>query len=439
MSTPKLQKYLRKRATTRPVVFGRSVPTPIRRVVVIPAYEEAEHLPRTIESLENVPEASLSDTLVLAVVNNPPLGSSPFPEQGAAHRVAADNRRTLAWLQAHSRVTPLQLAWIDASSPGNELAAPGGVGQARKIGSDSALLTICETHETGGHRFDPSRTVLLHLDADTLVQEDYLDAADELLGYGTAGGAIAYAHSPADSAAGQHAIDCYELFMRHYVHGLAWAGSPYAFHTVGSTMACTCSGYVQSDGMPGKRQAGEDFYFLQQLAKVGGVHQLRSTTVYPSPRISDRVPFGTGPRMADALCNGNEDFNAYDTRTFAEVRRILQAVTTASAPSAESILAAVDAPETADFLLAKGLALTMPRLRKQHQHRGRLIQAFHQWFDGLATFRLIHHLTETRWPQRTLLEAWQDLLSREGCVAPTNDVSALLDWCRSVAPGETER
>jgi len=430
LSEPKLHKYLQKWAITRPVVLPVPVRAPFSHAIVIPAYEEAEFLPLTIQALELAPQEQLDNTLILVVVNNPPVGSSTFADDAVAQRVVTDNCRTLVWLQNHSRKTPLNLAWIDASSSGYELPAPGGVGMARKIGSDSALLAMCKSYETCGIRFDPDRTVMLHLDADTLVEESYLQVTEELLDSAAAGGVIAYKHLPAATLAGQQAIDSYELFMRYYVHGLVWAGSPYAFHCIGSTMVCTCTGYVQAGGMPAKRQAGEDFYFLQQLAKVGGVRQLRTSTVFPSSRVSDRVPFGTGPRMAEALHGGGEEFTAYDPRTFGEVKKILQAVVSTPEISVDGILSTVETVETTDFLRRKGLARALPRLQKQHRRPDQLISAFHQWFDGLATFRLIHHLTETRWPEKGLLDAWQELLQFRGEVAPTGNVSALLDWCR---------
>ena len=34
------------------------------------------------------------------------------------------------------------------------------------------------------------------------------------------------------------AIICYETFLRYYVMCLRYAGSYYAFHTIGSAMAC---------------------------------------------------------------------------------------------------------------------------------------------------------------------------------------------------------
>lgn len=51
-----------------------------------------------------------------------------------------------------------------------------------------------------------------------------------------------------------------------------------------------------------RRRASEDFYFLQALMRGGRLTELGSTRVLPSPRVSQRVPFGTG-RAIEAELN----------------------------------------------------------------------------------------------------------------------------------------
>ncbi len=73
-----------------------------------------------------------------------------------------------------------------------------------------------------------------------------------------------------------------------------------------------------------RRQAGEDFYFIQKLVPAGGYFNLNLTTVFPSPRISSRVPFGTGvtiSRMAEA---GDDIFLSYNFKAFMELKTLLQ-------------------------------------------------------------------------------------------------------------------
>jgi hypothetical protein len=113
---------------------------------------------------------------------------------------------------------------------------------------------------------------------------------------------IYYEHSLTDDKcdAMREAIIDYELHLRCYVAGQRIARFPYAFHTVGSAMACRGSSYAEQGGM-NRRQAGEDFYFIQKLVALGGYRALNSTTVFPAARLSNRVPFGTGRAMQDSL------------------------------------------------------------------------------------------------------------------------------------------
>jgi hypothetical protein len=59
-----------------------------------------------------------------------------------------------------------------------------------------------------------------------------------------------------------------------------------------------------------RRQAGEDFYFIQKVAMQGRYGECRTTRVHPSPRPSDRVPFGTGPDIARQIGNRPLDASA---------------------------------------------------------------------------------------------------------------------------------
>jgi len=119
---------------------------------------------------------------------------------------------------------------------------------------------------------------------------------------------------------------CYEIFLRYWVLGLQYAQSPWAFHSIGSTMVTTTEAYVGVRGM-NRRSSGEDFYFLQKLAKYSGIHSIRETRVFPSARLSDRVPFGTGKRIRRFLSGDPQrEYLLYDPRIFGIIRRWLEEV-----------------------------------------------------------------------------------------------------------------
>ncbi len=367
--------------------------------VVIPALAEGSNLPAMLQSLANNPPESLERFLLLVVVNQ---------RADASAAESADNQAVLAALPGWRQQFGLpQLAWVDAATPGQELPAKQGVGLARKIGLDLALAHL----DYAG--VDP---LLICLDADTIVQPDYLPAIVSHFATTTSGGAsIPYCHQPAADLAGQTVIDRYELFLRAYVLGLELAGSPYAFHTVGSAMACRASAYVAAGGM-NKRLAGEDFYFLQQIHKVSGVAPLTGTVVHPSPRASQRVPFGTGRAVGDMLADGEAQFMFYQPELFGLMGEWLGLINEQAELAGKDLLAAAGhvSPHLQGFLVQADFASAWDNLKCHNPTKGRLLTAFHGWFDAFRTMRLMHHLTDAAYPRIQPEAAVAPLLAQAG-------------------------
>jgi len=393
-------KYFNKRAVVRPILGQFDRNRSYHQAVVIPALAEASYLPLTIQSLyNNVPKGILDETLILVVVNNRPMDSRGTANQVELKEQIEDNALTLKWLESQNCDLPCPLVWVDASSPGNELPPWGGVGLARKIGCDSILTFLLGLEKSINLR----DFIFFSLDADTIVSPDYIEnTGRELRRSHRAGGTIPFKHQQADSPEHQAAIDAYEAFLKYYVGGLRWAGSPYAFHTIGSCLCFTADGYIRAGGFPSRRQAGEDFYFCVELAKTGGIYEIKNTTVYPSARISRRVPFGTGKSMAEAALNGKKDFLVYDFRVFVCLRELLTAVSTHADEGAEQILTGLKHPATREFLEGRGFPDIWERFRRQYKTRVSLLNAFHCWFDGFVTLKYIHWLTEKEWPRKSL-------------------------------------
>lgn len=413
--------YLQTRAVTGPWRIAGCAEHDFAGAVVIPALAESERLFATLASLAANPPELLARFLVLVVVNH--REDAPLADQ-------EDNRRTLARLAEGSpELAPLKLAWIDAASAGLAMPAKGGgVGLARKIALDLALTRL-------DHR--AAQSLLVCLDADTLVEPTYFPAIIRHFRGTAAGGAvIPFRHQPAQSPPDQRAIDRYELFLRHYVLGLKIAGSPYAFHTVGSAMACTAAAYVKAGGM-NSRAAGEDFYFLQNLCRTAGVDQLRGTVVHPSPRPSHRVPFGTGRSISRALAGDAGAIMFYHPECF----RLLGEWLALATPGREagSIMAAALAvsPHLAEYLESADFIGVWEKLRRNHRAAPALRSAFHGWFDGLKTMKLIHHLSAGPFP-RCEPEETLPLLLEQARLEPKNSASGQLALLREMQNGSDE-
>ncbi len=373
-----VQKYLNKSASEGPWSLAGEERGGFAGAVVIPSLAEGDSLFATLQSLANNPSQLIARFLVVIVVNH------------GEHACAADrlqNEIDLARLADLAERSELCLAWIDAASTDRQLSTKqAAVGFVRKLGMDLALPRL-DWEE------DP---LLVCLDADTLVEANYLQSITAHFRQSPLGAAVLpYQHQPGVDAAQQAAIERYELFLRSYVYGLRLAGSPYAFNTVGSAIACRGSAYVRCGGM-NCRKAAEDFYFLQKLAKTDGVGLLSGTTVFPEPRVSERVPFGTGRSMGRLLDDDAKAVLFYPATAFQLLADWLRVVEQNLDEKAETLLTHAEktSPVLVDYLEQAGWRTVWPRLQSTHQNTVRRLHAFHTWFDGFRTMRMIHMLCD---------------------------------------------
>jgi hypothetical protein len=421
----------------------------VDNIVVIPALAESSHLFRTLESLAMNPLWELARTLVICVVNN---------RAGTSAEAIEDNQRTLTILNSlvNGRVVEgieadpvlsksihsimksgINIGYIDASSPGCEMNdRDGGVGLARKIGFDRALELF--DYEKEGVK------LLFSLDADTLVKDNYLSAVRNYFEKtGTRAAVLSFEHQKAMEREGQEAICCYEMYLRSYVFGLKYAGSRYAHHSVGSIIACTAQGYAEVRGM-NRRKAGEDFYFLNKLAKVGTIGLATTTRVYPSSRSSNRVPFGTGKRVEGFMNGTSNEYLTYDPKAFLVLKEWLNFMSSGETKDMEEILSKAKEIHVLleTFLREHHFDEVWPRLVKNGKTPDVLSGHFHAWFDGFKQFKLIRYLTRNSYRAVNMFDAIEKFLEmmgkkmplscKKGEIPPLAQQEKLLDYLRHV-------
>ena len=414
-----MEKYLATRGPSGPWEISGCGRRDFDGAVIIPSLAESQTLFITLESLARNPRDTLSRFLVLVVVNH--RQESPLSEK-------KDNEETLKKLSAGGPfLEKVQLGWVDAASPGRELPEKGGVGLARKIGFDLALPRL---------DFRRGSPILISLDADTLCRPDYLPAIiRHFKNSALPGAVIPFCHQAGDCLEQDQAIRRYELFLRAYVLGLARAGSPYGFHTVGSAMACTAAGYIRIGGMKAL-PAAEDFYFLEHLGKEGGVAQVKGTVVYPSARSSNRVPFGTGRSMSRLLAKEEGAVLFYQAECYRVLADWLNLMGQSLGEEGSSILSrsAEISRSLHDYLCLIRFEPLWNKLRNNFKSDPSLSRAFHRWFDGLKTMKLIHHLSAGSFPRNEPEAVVPGLLSWAG-LDPVSGIDRQLDLLREIQNG----
>jgi hypothetical protein len=363
------------------------------RVLVVPARRES---PELLAGFVGAAQQASGSTCCVLVVN------------GSSQQDADANAALLAALQSRlQQVTPvdasgrafagaspeLRVLVIDRASAGRELPPDQGVGLARKIGCDVALQLWA--------RGAVASRWLFCTDADVTLPDSYFGQALAAVEPRLAAIVFPFVHAPSGDAAIDEATALYELSLRYYVLGLAWAESPYAFHTVGSSIAVAAAAYANVRGFP-RRAAAEDFYILNKLAKQGPIVRGCGDPIRIRARSSDRVPFGTG-KGVEKLIETGQQLSLYDPRVFAGLRDFLQCLNEfARHRDGDRGLAALAQSAAAAPLLELAeewrLRAVLIAAAEQSSSPERLRFRLHEWFDAFRTLKLVHRLRDRQWP-----------------------------------------
>jgi glycosyltransferase involved in cell wall biosynthesis len=270
--------------------------------IAIPAFNESEYLPHTINCIRK--QQSNSEFEVFICVNQP---DDWWNESDSKFNVCDDNHKTLEYL--HS-IKDIPIKIIDKSSKGKGWGrSEGSVGWARKVLMDT-INAKAKEHD-----------IILSLDADTVFGKHYFESIyKSFSGHPDAKGmSIPYYHKLSGNTDNDRAILRYEIYMRYYLINLIRIGSPYSFTALGSAIAFPLSSYRAIRGIAPKT-SGEDFYLLQKLCKLGRILIWNDELVNPSPRLSDRVLFGTGPAMIKGINGDWSNYPIFDYKHFDKVK-----------------------------------------------------------------------------------------------------------------------
>ena len=284
-----------------------------------------------------------------------------------------------------------------------------GAGWARKIGMDESLRRWARTEKDGP---------IICLDADCTVSNDYLIAAEKTFENPAAKvGHFHFEHPYQEEADPliKEGIIHYELHLRCYVNGLKIAGYPNAVHTVGSCMAVRASSYAKSGGM-NRRKAGEDFYFLHKLVSLGGWVDIPAM-VFPSCRISDRVPFGTGKAQTD--WQHKQTLSTYDPAVYTLIQPLFYALPTWYEKELKNGDIDLFHPVLIEFLTGIQVIPIISKINRQSSNGEIFQRKIWQWMDGFMVLRMTHFIRDHGFPNQPVLTAARALLGAASQMDPS--------------------
>ena len=386
-----IDRYLKRHAFSNQLIDEKPS-SKLGQIVIIPAFEEDSLIP-TLESLYacEKPKCALE---VIVVFN--------ASEHSETSSITINQK---ARLELEEWYSSLSQAWfkIHTIEQNNLPAKHAGVGLARKIGMDEAVRRFLQLGRDG---------LLICFDADSRCHQNYLTAIEQHfeIQAKTPACSIYFEHPTAgkdfDSEV-YEGIVAYELHLRYYKQALAFVQLPYAFHTVGSSMAVKASAYCKQGGM-NKRKAGEDFYFLQKFIKSGNFTELNSSTVIPSPRPSHRVPFGTGRSIAEMQQNKRQLDESYAWENVLLLKEVLLDV-------GKWYTAQFQAhPLFEEFYGREKWLSSIEQIRANSTSLESFRKRFFNWFDAFQCLKFMHFLRDTNVTQKPLIEEVPKLLEASG-------------------------
>lgn len=343
-------------------------------IVVIPCYKEP-NIQETLQSIFRYEIANRFPVEIILLINSYKKNSEATVDfNRSTYQDALD------FAQQNNQEGFYLTPYLIEDLPGHQT----GAGLPRKLGMDKAIA-----HFKGN-----KQGIIVSLDADCLVESNYLSEIYTIFKKERLLSATINFHHPVGHLKEEDplrkAMESYEKYLHYYRASLEYIGYPYAYFTIGSAFAVTAEAYLKVGGM-GKQQSGEDFYFLQKVFPLGRTRFIDTTCVYPAARTSDRIPFGTGPALAQMLKENQTEKYTYQFRAFEELKVLFDKVDGFFQSSSERIRKETeDLPSyMLSFLNANNFYEKVDEINRHTANKDSFRKRFYAYFTA---FRILKYL-----------------------------------------------
>jgi hypothetical protein len=305
-----------------------------------------------------------------------------------------------------------------------------GVGLARKIGMDEAVIRFNAINKGDG--------IIIGFDADCKCMKNYLCEIEKLFKQNTKldGCSIQFEHPLEGNEYDEFtysAISAYELYLRYYIEALKYAKHPFAFQTIGSSFAVRAEAYCKQGGM-NKRKAGEDFYFLQKIIQSGNYTELNSTKVFPSPRSSDRVPFGTGAAIEKMQIANDLNYHTYDLKAFDDIAELVYVsckLFGANEEKIKSIFNKLSLPMQ-NFLIEIDFIQNVNGINQNSGSEETFFMRFFRWFDMFKVLKYMNYSHQNYYTLKPVSEVALLFLERRNILTSNKNSKELCNIYRKL-------
>ncbi len=385
--------YLSKRRLFPDLIRSEAHPE-LGIIVVIPCYDE----PDILKSLKSLHKTALPGCAVEVIIV---INESAAVKEEVKFRHRESLLLIKEWIKAHDQERKRFHLLYQTDLPKKK----AGVGLARKIGMDEAAARLISVGQNEG--------IILGFDADTICEENYFQAIEKHFQNfpQIQAASIWYEHPLEGEAYDQatyRAIIQYELHLRYFTLAKRFTSHPHAYETIGSAMAVRADAYQAQGGM-NTRKAGEDFYFLNKFIILGKLNELNTTTVVPSPRVSDRVPFGTGRMVGELLDSGN-GLMTYAFQSFEDLKTLISRIP--EIYKTQNFDWKSLPPAIGHFLESANVSFKIKEIRDNTTSYKMFEKRFFRWFDPFLLMKYVHFARDHFYENIPVREAGKWILEK---------------------------
>ena len=163
---------------------------------------------------------------------------------------------------------------------------------------------------------------------------------------------------------------------------------------MGSAIVCTVEAYIAVGGMR-QRNAAEDFYFMQSLAKYTKIYNIKNFLVYPSSRDEKRVHLGTGYRMQEYKKNRSFKNLFFSQSSYMILRTLIELIEKNYKQPYNILNKELNKNfdyNVCNFLANHKLNDIWEKINNNSKSHKQFMLFFHQWFDALKIMQLLKYI-----------------------------------------------
>jgi hypothetical protein len=185
-----------------------------------------------------------------------------------------------------------------------------------------------------------------------------------------------------------------------------------------------------------RRKGGEDFYFLHKIIPLGRFIDINTTRIIPSPRESERVPFGTGPAITKRISEGSEMLT-YAPEAFTDLKQFFSAADefykrdSATVQLKQGMLS----PVMNEFLNGIDVLAAIEEINANTGSPESFINRFFRWFDAFRMVKFLNFACREYYPKIKVTDGAAELLRMLNLTVSTKEPKELLGIYRILERG----